>query len=205
MTIESPEGTGIGSCLEPFAALINHSCDPNSAFFFEGPELRIRSMKTIKTGDEITISYTNPTESFDFRQKQLSNYHFICKCKKCEKEGLGERKTEDIELKRPIKESQDLLRELLQSDLKTTSPESIEASANRICSEGYPGKCWPCDMPPISSLQIALAHLFHEKQSWLKVYSLWLKTCFKTDPAIWPSQFLLRRVENFMHYITVEG
>jgi hypothetical protein len=43
MAIESAEGMGtvIGSSLDLFAALINHSCEPNSAVFFEGPELRL--------------------------------------------------------------------------------------------------------------------------------------------------------------------
>ena len=205
MSIESPDGTVIGSCLEPFAALMNHSCDPNSDFFFEGPELRVRSIKTIMKREEITISYTDPDESFDFRQKQLSNYYFICKCKKCEEEGLGEWRTEDTELNRPTPESQHLLRELLQLDPKTTSPEAVEASASRICREGCLGKRWPCDLPPMPSLQICLAQLYHEKQNWLKVYSLWLKTCFETDPSIFASQYSLRRVEHFMHYVGVEG
>jgi hypothetical protein len=204
MSIASPEGTVLGSCLEPFAALMNHSCDPNSAFFFEGPVLRVRSTKTITAGEELTISYTDPTESFDFRQKQLSNYYFICKCKKCEKEGLGEWRTGDTEPNRPIKESQHMLRALLQLDPETTSPEALEASASRICREGCPGKRWPRDLPPMHSLQIHLAQLYRERLNWPKVYSLWLKTCFETDPSIWESQYSLRRVENFMHYINVE-
>ena len=67
MAIESPEGMGtvIGSSLDLFAALINHSCEPNSAVFFEGPELRLRSGQAIAPGEEITISYIDPNQSFN--------------------------------------------------------------------------------------------------------------------------------------------
>lgn len=205
MTIESPEGTVIGSCLDPFAALMNHSCDPNSAFFFEGPELRVRSIKSIKRGEEITISYTDPTESLDFRQKQLSNYHFVCKCKKCEKEVLEERRTEDNESNRQIKEAQHLLRDLLQKDPQAISHEVLEANAKQISSQGFQGKRWPPDLAPMPSLQISLAQRYREDPNLPKAYSLWVKVCFETDPLIWESQYSFRRVEHFMHYIGVEG
>jgi len=142
MTIESPEGAMIGSCLDSCAALMNHSCDPNAAFFFEGPELRVRSTRIIPAGGEITISYINPTESFDFRQEQLrSKYFFECNCKKCEKGacGPGELRTGDPELDERIKEAQNLLRAILQSDPETASFEAVEDAVGRICREGYPG------------------------------------------------------------------
>jgi hypothetical protein len=67
MNIESPERNIIGSCLDSRAALINYLCDLNTAFFFEKSELRIRSTEIIPAEKKITISYTDPTESFNFR------------------------------------------------------------------------------------------------------------------------------------------
>jgi hypothetical protein len=116
MTIESPERIVIGSSLDLFAALMNHSCAPNSAVFFEGPELRVRSITAIAPGDEITISYMDPNESFEFRQDNLmSKYHFTCRCQKREKGRCspGDLVTGDNELDRSIQEAQLQLRGLL--------------------------------------------------------------------------------------------
>jgi hypothetical protein len=195
----------IGSCLDSYAALMNHTCDPTAAFFFEGPELRVRSTRVIPARDEITISYINPTESFDFRQEQLrSKYFFECNCKKCEKRacGPGELRTEDPELDERIKEAQNSLRALLRCDPKTSSLEAVEDAAGRICREGYPGKRWPCDIQPMPILIIALATGYQDKNL-VKALRFWVKTCFETDPLIWPSQYNLRRVKHFMKYLGV--
>lgn len=133
---------------------MNHSYNPNAAFFFKGPELRVRSTRTTPAGGEITISYIDPTESFDFRQEELSSkYFFECNCKKCEKGacGPGELRTGEPGLDGRIKKAQDSLRALLQSDPETTSFEALEDAAGRICCEGYLGKRWPCDIQPIEN------------------------------------------------------
>jgi hypothetical protein len=69
MSIEFPKKNMIGSCLDLRAALMNHSCDPNTAFFFKGPELRIRLTEIIPIRKKITILYIDFIESFNFRQK----------------------------------------------------------------------------------------------------------------------------------------
>jgi hypothetical protein len=57
MCIWSAEGQMIGSCLDIVGSLMNHSCDPNAFVFHEGSELRVRSLKPIRAGEEITQSY----------------------------------------------------------------------------------------------------------------------------------------------------
>ena len=77
--LESLNMRGIG--LVVFAALLNHSCEPNAHYFFEGLELRARSLRAIEAGEEILVSYTD--ESFDhgFRQWKLNyRFFFVCKC-----------------------------------------------------------------------------------------------------------------------------
>ena len=139
-------GTVIGSSLDPFAALMNHSCDPNSAVFFDGPELRVRSLKPIAPDEEVTISYTEPKDSFDFRQHQLiSKYHFTCKCEKCENGACkpGDLITGDPALDGSIKEAQHQLRQLLNSSPNTQSTAAIEVAArSRAAANGQlqPGK-----------------------------------------------------------------
>ncbi len=56
---------------------MNHSCEPNAAYFFEGPEFRVRSTRTIRPEEEITISYIDPTLGFDFRQELLRTTFFF--------------------------------------------------------------------------------------------------------------------------------
>ena len=72
-------------------SLINHSCDPNVAWWFIDENERsqeLRAHKDIKMGEEITASYIS---SFDIlienkqqRQAKLNNWMFDCKCPKCE-------------------------------------------------------------------------------------------------------------------------
>ena len=178
---------------------MNHSCTPNAVFNFEGPQLRVRSTEIIPAGEEITISYVDLAESFDWRQEELkSKYFFDCKCKKCEKEAR------DPELDGRIKEAQNSLRILLQSDHKTTSIEAAEEAAAQICLEGCPGKRWPCDLQPIPMLQVYLASGYQGQGRLVKSFKFWVKTCFETDPLIWRSQYTLRRVKHFMRYLGVE-
>ena len=55
------ERLGLG--LNVFASLMNHSCDPNAHYFFEGLGLRVRALRSIHPGEEIQISYLDPTYS----------------------------------------------------------------------------------------------------------------------------------------------
>lgn len=71
----------IGSALDLVTAVINHSCDPNAFAFFDGRRLYIRSLKTIAAGEEITISYLDPTITVCIRHEILQHeYFFDCRC-----------------------------------------------------------------------------------------------------------------------------
>lgn len=184
---------------------MNHSCEPNADYFFEGPELRVRSTRTIPLGKEITISYIDSTFGFDFRQEQLrSTYFFDCKCQKCEKgpTGPGELTMEDPELDGRFKEARDRLWQLLRTD--ESSPVVIELVADRLCREACPGKPWPCDVQPMPELWSALATAYQDTNL-AKSLRFWLKTCLKADPLMRPSRYNFRRVEHFMKYLGVES
>jgi len=72
-------------------SLINHSCDPNVAWWLidENETLEeLRAQKDIKIGEELTATYIS---SFDIlienkqqRQAKLNGWSFDCKCPKCE-------------------------------------------------------------------------------------------------------------------------
>jgi len=58
------------------ARYINHSCRPNAEVYFVKHVIKIRAIKNIKSGDEITYDYGR--DYFDTFIKQLG-----CKCRAC--------------------------------------------------------------------------------------------------------------------------
>ena len=88
-----PAGNGSissGICLEPFASMINHSCDPNSWWTFNGRELQMRAVRDISAGEEMTISYITISGSYNNRQESLlTGWGFKCLCTLCEMGQMG--------------------------------------------------------------------------------------------------------------------
>lgn len=69
----------------PLAAMINHSCIPNCIQHFndEGV-IAIRTMRNIKAGEEISISYIDIAMPTWLRRKELlKSYYFHCNCDRC--------------------------------------------------------------------------------------------------------------------------
>lgn len=70
-----------GALLDPFASLLNHSCDPNSFFFCDGRSFRVRSNQDIEESGEITVSYAPLRGDYLSRQARVQDsYGFQCKC-----------------------------------------------------------------------------------------------------------------------------
>lgn len=61
------------------------SCAPNSITHFDGLSFssKIVALRDIKEGEEILISYANPTEPTAERQQSLASYGFVCECPRC--------------------------------------------------------------------------------------------------------------------------
>ncbi|KAJ5811255.1 Zinc finger MYND-type [Penicillium robsamsonii] len=57
----------IGLYMHPYAGLINHSCDYNSTVGFDGEELYVKAMRSIKKGEQIFISYIDTTTPYDIQ------------------------------------------------------------------------------------------------------------------------------------------
>lgn len=71
-----------GMALDLVSSFANHSCDPNAYVFFERSQLRMRSLKPIKAGDEITHSYLDIKNGVTIRREFLQSwYSFTCNCK----------------------------------------------------------------------------------------------------------------------------
>ena len=105
------------------AALANHSCDPNACYFAEAleqkektkssalPTLRLRSLRALEKGEEVTISYSSmgpgapgslPALARERRASILSSHGFQCRCDACEREAAREEsfargRTRDLE------------------------------------------------------------------------------------------------------------
>jgi len=74
----------IGIGLYPVAALINHSCVPNSVAVFEGTTVSIRAIQPIAPDEEVTISYIEIGASNSQRQTMLrDHFFFVCQCPRC--------------------------------------------------------------------------------------------------------------------------
>lgn len=84
-TITNCELNEIGSGLYLAESQMDHSCIPNAAPVFNGHRVVIRAIKTIKSGQPITINYVDMKQSTNIRQKKLvEQYYFTCKCNQCE-------------------------------------------------------------------------------------------------------------------------
>lgn len=84
--IMNDEQIAVGVGLFIDISMINHSCTPNAAIYFENNTARLIALREISSGDEITLSYIDPCMSLEARQLELNKYCFICKCVRCESE-----------------------------------------------------------------------------------------------------------------------
>ncbi|KAK9833733.1 hypothetical protein WJX74_004208 [Apatococcus lobatus] len=76
-TICDEELRPIGTGIYPKAALANHSCTPNAVQSFRGNRIIFRTVRQIRMGEEICISYLELTGTHaERRAALLSSYHF---------------------------------------------------------------------------------------------------------------------------------
>lgn len=199
----------LGSCLDPGAALVNHSCRPNAHHLSEGPELVFRSCRRIAKDDEITISYIDPTQCFEERQKKLFiEYAFACLCSRCA-DGSEERvemltgdPTLDTSIGLARSQLHAMFYALADHDQELSSMEvKIRETFNSLSST----KPWPIDFPPIPEIHVMLAKRFEMEQHWEKAIQYSLKIVYVIDPLRYPDRLNMHRVENLMSLTQVEG
>ena len=208
-SVDSPMQPRLGSCVVPSAALINHSCRPNTHHLSEGAQLVVRSCRKIEKNEEITISYIDPTQCFEERQNALlAAYCFYCECCRCRlgSEEQGKMFTGDPVLNTPTQRAKSRLDGLL-SALGNYDQEldSAEAKMREICNDLFCGKPWPIHISPIPNIYVKLAKMFEEKQQWEKALHLWLKIVYVIDPLRYPDRLNVHRVEDLMALSQLEA
>jgi hypothetical protein len=164
----------VGTCLDPFASLINHSCIPNADWSFEGNTFQLRANQTIKSNDEIFITYTGLVSLEGHKQLQ-EFWGFNCCCRQC-MEGYPQ-----------ITEKTQTLLEVLD-EIQSQSPnqiapvEAVQYAINEILGYEYGVDT---TSPIIRRLQIKI----YEAQIAGKEYEEALKTILKLcfGPYILPS------------------
>ena len=210
-SIDSPLQPQLGSCLDPGAALANHSCRPNAHHLSEGPELVFRSCRNIAKDDEITISYVDPTQCFEKRQKNLfTAYAFVCQCHRCtgEIEEQVDMLTGDLTIDASIclaRSQLDAILCALADQDHDQDLSSAEGQLREIFNSSSSRKPLQIDFPPIPEIYVMLAKRFEMEQHWEKALHYWLKIVYIIDPLRYPDGLNMHRVENLMSLTQLEG
>ncbi|KAF1344899.1 hypothetical protein BDV97DRAFT_373252 [Delphinella strobiligena] len=185
----------LGITLDPFASMLNHSCDPNVYFFVEGNQLRFRTIRPISDGEELFISYTDPSYDVKSRGKELlMNYYFECTCRRCNIE-VTELKIAQLDAK-SMAARMEIQENLLKSQHVITfsglSPDAIEDYMRAILAAPPPAtrkrlaldEGWPEHHQPMPDMRIFIATLTQSTDTEYSLKSL-LKLCFVNFPLMY--------------------
>jgi len=84
ITVAGKVSHQIGQGLFLDATMFNHSCEPNCIQLFQGTSLRLRTLRPIFPGEELTIAYIDVNQHKAARQSGLiAGYGFVCHCARC--------------------------------------------------------------------------------------------------------------------------
>ncbi|KAI9819575.1 MAG: hypothetical protein M1827_007025 [Pycnora praestabilis] len=197
LTLVTPTFDPVGIFVDPFAALINHSCDPNAVVVFDGPSFSVRSMRNIGKDEEITISYIDCTNPFTRRQSDLQDrYFFACSCDKCQRGSqtqedtlLGSKMadmTEEGELRKTEQIAWESLQDAKEATEPTKSIQLLRQGNQRLRDLAY---VWPIHRQPWPSIHQQLAVNLLSAGKWTEALAHMLQTYFQIDPVLFPQPF----------------
>ena len=86
VAIETPMMEVTGTGVYPYAAMVNHDCEPNSCLAFHGPILELRAMEPLTEGSPITREVTRLSAQPRHRRQQVIGERFgvnECGCRRC--------------------------------------------------------------------------------------------------------------------------
>ena len=75
----------IGFGIYPFiGSTINHDCYPNCYYSYNNGKLECRAIRNVDNGEELTVTYIDPMDTYDNRKSMLvSTRFFDCLCGRC--------------------------------------------------------------------------------------------------------------------------
>ncbi|CAG2106573.1 unnamed protein product, partial [Medioppia subpectinata] len=112
----NPIGLHIGNAVTLELMCVRHSCHPNTAFITKGDSIEIRAMKSIASGEEITMDLI-PLDKTGFCRDFIRDYlHIKCDCVKCKPN--VEKRNEWQEFEQLLKKHDDHWEWAMNSNLK---------------------------------------------------------------------------------------
>ncbi|CAJ2501917.1 Uu.00g047700.m01.CDS01 [Anthostomella pinea] len=171
ISINQPgQSVALGTALDVVGSVMNHSCNPNVCLFFEGKELRVRSLRTIEPGEEIMHCYTDVQCDVLLRQRRLEeDYFFVCSCQRCcqELETHRLRTSDDNDSLEEIRKKQDELFTLMNNvvveasaSLGSVDVGSQLTAARSLADAAFQEGQWPDDLEPMPSLLKTLGRIW---------------------------------------------
>ena len=82
----------VGEGIFPFAAMLNHACEPNTALVFRGRVLELRACRAVERGEQLWGCYgpqVGHAPRAARRQSLREQYFFACACAACAAEQQG--------------------------------------------------------------------------------------------------------------------
>lgn len=224
-----------GSFFDLVVSMMNHSCDANAHTFFEGRELRCRSLRDIPAGTEITVNYY-PTPRYDvlLRRNTLKDYMFItCSCKLTPCSRIRPQQPADLSIGKRCKDEmaehvaaavdrQGHLATLkkAQLDLQNLGDDAdkafLSSRAVKTCisfqdrigdviEQGYPDGNWPHHIEPLPTVYRTLGRMYRDLHYVLGLEFLLKGTLYLRERS-GPSWVLhLEHVVKFMFFLAQAG
>lgn len=107
---------------------LNHNCSPNTSVETEMQRtdgLKVFAARDIKSGEELTTTYVNPSHTVHQRQRELRvNWGFVCGCAKC-KEDLKQNERRKSSSHQGLQNASSI-RNMLKATKETVGEEGIE-------------------------------------------------------------------------------
>lgn len=151
MTLMTPTFDPLGIVVDGLLCHINHSCDPNTYIVMDGPQMQLRALNDIKKGEELYISYIDPTMPLARRQSELQQrWFFTCKCNKCSLETTTK------------KDEWAIIPTALPDRYKTLADEELERIDEAELSANYVGDS--VDERRVAALQTKVFEMYEEEQ-----------------------------------------
>ncbi|MCJ1397373.1 hypothetical protein MMC11_000566 [Xylographa trunciseda] len=198
LTLVTPTYTPLGLSLSPTAALLNHSCTPNTCISFSGPTLSVRTLRPIPKDTELTISYIDITNPASARRADLlSRYFFHCACPACSATppqtlgrvdpppalatALTPTQLDGLETRARI-----LIQESLNPTILRQGPSARLQPLQAALALFKPHKSYPPYRQPLAALRAELVLVLLAARQWVPALVHSLLTYFHIDPFLFP-------------------